>query len=282
MITDIPFITTDATTQYDNFKKFMDTINSPKTKKKLIECGLLNKGDDTKKLLYLFGHINTFTNSLHKKSQNVNENLASIWLSKVKDNAIKKSIENDIPKYNHIDDSFLQYIAKLSINNDNIAKLQDILLSKGIILIYEKNIEGMKLDGAVFKLQNGTPVIGMSVNYKTIDRFWFTLLHELAHIVLLHLDNDGIILDERIYKPNNKDSNNDVENEANKLAEKSFLCDYDISTINRAESILKVANKLEIHHLIIAGMINKRKNYQFGIYHDMSKDFDVKDIVFGK
>ncbi len=48
------------------------------------------------------------------------------------------------------------------------------------------------LDGAAFYL-NSNPVIALTLRYDRIDSFWFTLMHELAHIVLGHqgayLDN---------------------------------------------------------------------------------------------
>ncbi|MGA3843425.1 ImmA/IrrE family metallo-endopeptidase [Ralstonia nicotianae] len=39
-------------------------------------------------------------------------------------------------------------------------------------------------DGVVFCLDDGHPVIGLSLRHPRLDIFWFTLMHELAHIVL--------------------------------------------------------------------------------------------------
>ena len=45
----------------------------------------------------------------------------------------------------------------------------------------------MSADGAVFHPSTGHPVIAMSLRFPRLGYFWFTLLHELAHLVL-HAD----------------------------------------------------------------------------------------------
>ena len=58
-----------------------------------------------------------------------------------------------------------------------------MLLEHGIVLVIEPQITGMKVDGAAF-LVDGAPVIGVTLLKDTVDNFWFTLLHEIAHVVL--------------------------------------------------------------------------------------------------
>ena len=41
----------------------------------------------------------------------------------------------------------------------------------------------MKIDGAAF-LVDEIPVIGMTLRLDAVDNFWFTLLHEVAHVIL--------------------------------------------------------------------------------------------------
>ncbi len=49
------------------------------------------------------------------------------------------------------------------------------------------------LDGAVLKLPDGTPVIGLTLRYDRVDNFWFCLLHELAHVGR-HMEGDGDVV----------------------------------------------------------------------------------------
>ena len=44
-------------------------------------------------------------------------------------------------------------------------------------------LPGTFLDGAVMLLDGSTPVIGLTLRHDRVDNFWFTLLHELSHLV---------------------------------------------------------------------------------------------------
>src|ERR1700761_5306506 len=44
------------------------------------------------------------------------------------------------------------------------------------------------LDGAALQLADGTPVIALTLRYDRLDSFWFTLFHEVGH-VLLHFNH---------------------------------------------------------------------------------------------
>ena len=66
------------------------------------------------------------------------------------------------------------------------------------------------LDGAVFYLDDN-PVVVVTLRYDRIDNFWFTLLHEIAHVVL---KDKGTHIDDRIMDP----SKLDIEKRADKMA----------------------------------------------------------------
>jgi HTH-type transcriptional regulator/antitoxin HigA len=82
----------------------------------------------------------------------------------------------------------------------------------GVIFFVLPHLQKTYLDGAAF-LSGKNPVIVYTGRYKRIDNFWFTVAHEIAH-VLKHLgENSPFILDDL------KDGEqNDLENEANALA----------------------------------------------------------------
>jgi len=93
---------------------------------------------------------------------------------------------------------------------EDVAQVPALLQSLGIHFIVVPHLTHTYLDGAAFIFE-GHPVTALTLRYDRIDSFWFTLLHELAHIVAghegLYLDN----LDER--------NGSDVEDEANQLAQ---------------------------------------------------------------
>jgi hypothetical protein len=63
------------------------------------------------------------------------------------------------------------------------------LLNKvGIHFIVLQHLPETYLDGACFFAPDGSPVFDLTLRHDRMDNFWFTIVHELAH---LYLDLDG-------------------------------------------------------------------------------------------
>jgi len=134
----------------------------------------------------------------------------------------------------------------------------------GVIYFVLPHLQKTYLDGAAF-ISGDNPVIVYTGRYKRIDNFWFTMAHEIAHI-LLHLDEQRpFILD------NLKDGErNEVEDEANshaaerlKHAEISeFLNPY--LDYLQASKVEECAAKYEVHPAIIMGKLayDKKLSYR--------------------
>ena len=91
----------------------------------------------------------------------------------------------------------------------SVAQIPRLLMRLGVHFVIVPHLSKTYLDGAAFYL-NGNPVIALTLRYDRIDSFWFTLMHELGHIVAGHqgsyLDNLDALED------------NDEETEANQKA----------------------------------------------------------------
>jgi len=59
----------------------------------------------------------------------------------------------------------------------------------GVRFLLFEHFDKTRTDGAAFLLASGHPVIVYTGRYGWLDHFWFTVAHELAHVVL-HLDDD--------------------------------------------------------------------------------------------
>ncbi|WP_019481158.1 XRE family transcriptional regulator [Arthrobacter sp. TB 23] len=82
--------------------------------------------------------------------------------------------------------------------SDNFAKLPAEFAAVGVRLVYVEAFPGSKLNGASFLLDddNRKPVIALSGRGKRLDVVLFTLLHEVAHIVLGHVTPERLVIDE--------------------------------------------------------------------------------------
>ena len=65
-------------------------------------------------------------------------------------------------------------------------KLKRCLADCGIALVFLPHLKGSFLHGATF-LAGNKIVIGLTARGKDADKFWFSLFHELAHIILGHI-----------------------------------------------------------------------------------------------
>jgi len=67
-----------------------------------------------------------------------------------------------------------------------LPELKEILRKCGVILVLSPHLPGSYLQGATF-MNDNHPIIGMTTRGKDADKFWFSLFHELAHILLDHI-----------------------------------------------------------------------------------------------
>lgn len=71
-------------------------------------------------------------------------------------------------------------------------QLKDLLASCGVALVFLQHLKGSFLQGATF-LSGNKIVLGMTTRGENADKFWFSLFHELAHIILGHIGKAGEI-----------------------------------------------------------------------------------------
>lgn len=265
---------------YENFKTFKERFEKL-PKKELIKRGWITSTTDMASLSGMLNDINAERGSaLFRKSDTANTSLCSLWLSKIKSDAELQVITTSIPSFQGLSKIDLITIAKLSVNTELLTSLQGLLYKKGVVLIYNRALPAMKLDGVVFKLASGNPVIGMSLRFSRLDNFWFTLMHELSHI-FLHFD----LLDSPILDDLEIETENEIEIAANRLAQDSFVdrriwrtCEpkYD----NSANVLERFANEIGVHKSIVAGMLRKETG-DYSIYSSIVNEINVREIIFG-
>jgi HTH-type transcriptional regulator/antitoxin HigA len=83
----------------------------------------------------------------------------------------------------------------------DIVSLPELFAEVGVRLVFVEAFPGSKMDGCSLLHEDGGPVIGISGRGKRFDKVLFTLLHEIAHINLGHLDGKSLVIDDRGEKP---------------------------------------------------------------------------------
>lgn len=158
------------------------------------------------------------------------------------------------------DTAVLRSIAKLSIHKNPLSVARSALGSLGVALVILDHLPGTHVDGAVMRRADGMPIIALSLRRNRIDNFWFTLLHECAHLAL-HMDGDGqVIVDDLEIS-----SSVDIELEADDAAQNALIPaglwqTESMGKFASAATLNSMANDAEVHLAIVAGRWQKQNN----------------------
>lgn len=152
-----------------------------------------------------------------------------------------------------IDAKTRRAVAQLSIHNDGPARARAMLSDLGIILVILPHLAGTHLDGAAMCRADGTPVIALTLRRDKIDNFWFTLLHELAHVAKHLTEERGVIVDDLEIS-----SVDEIEKEADQLAEDALIPADDWATLRKGAYIAgadveALAERAGVNVAIVAG-----------------------------
>lgn len=192
---------------------------------------------------------------LTRKSEAYNQYNASYAITWYRKATIEAS-RFKVPVYNKaLLEGLYHELHRYTIMDNGIGRFLDKLNEAGVIFFVLPHLQKTYLDGAVF-LKEQTPVIVYTGRYKRLDNFWFTLAHEIAH-VLLHLNAaTPFVLD------NLKDGEiNEIEKEANAMAGKQLKHEQIMEQLSANLHYLTTAHievcsaDLEIHPAIIIGKL---------------------------
>lgn len=200
------------------------------------------------------------------------------WLARVVQRAREKREHLGPFDQEILSTSFLRELAQLSWFDQGPLLAVEFLEKRGIAVVVEPHLKGTQLDGAALKDVDGAPIIGITLRYDRLDNFWFTLLHEVAHL-WKHVGERETFLDDL-----DASSEDRREAEANRLAKEAFIprliwkrSDAYISP--STESIDKLSRELKIHPAIIAGRLRKETgNYR--LFSDLIGQDQVKCMFF--
>jgi len=201
---------------------------------------------------------------LCKKSEAYNQfnaYYAATWFQMAKNTSFNYKVGEY--KKQRLEDLY-ERISDFTIQDDGISTFLNELNNCGVKFFVLPHLEKTYLDGSAF-LHKNNPVIVYTARYKRIDNFWFTVAHEIAH-VLKHLnDIFTFVLDNFKEEPSDN-----KEKEANKLASRHLkhpeILDFlqphfDYLTNSK---IIECSDSLNIHPAIIIGALafNKTISYR--------------------
>jgi HTH-type transcriptional regulator/antitoxin HigA len=144
--------------------------------------------------------------------------------------------------------------------------LRELLAAYGVAVIYLPHIGGSFLHGATFYDGNKI-VMGLTVRGKTADKFWFSLFHELGHIVLGHVSK-------------HKNYSQKCEIEADNFARDMLITpeDYEKFVVKRVfsvSSIKEFATNIGVTPGIIVGRLQKDHFIGYDKYNSLKVKYAI-------
>jgi len=153
-----------------------------------------------------------------------------------------------------ITESWLRDLAQLSRFETGPRNAREYLAEHGIALVIEPHFKKTYLDGAAM-LDEGTPIVGLTLRHDRLDNFWFALMHELRHVQKHLTLEQGFIADNLEEK-----STSVQELEADQGAREALIPAqaWDASMVKLTHDIedaKELAHELRINVSIVAGRL---------------------------
>lgn len=162
-----------------------------------------------------------------------------------------------------IDLALMSELARFSRFQKGPMRAQEFLAHHGVHLVILAHLPRTYLDGAAMLADDGTPVIGLTLRYDRTDSFWFSLLHELAHVAL-HLDEQrASCFDDFDLK-----DGDEIEKEADEMARDALIPPEEWETSGVLDNptpsaVIELAQRLKINPAIVAGRVRRETgNYR--------------------
>lgn len=191
--------------------------------------------------------------SAHLRSNEKETDSYAIWAWQVR--ILQKAQLEPLPvryEKNTVNLAWMKKLVQLSWSEKGPLLAKEYLNRSGIHLVFEEHLPKTYLDGAVCLTADGNPVIALTLRHDKLDNFWFTLMHELAHIAL-HMDGSDIWFIDDL----DSDSSEKIEQQADTLAQQALISDEDFNCLKSKDhtNIIVLAKKLSISPCIIAGRV---------------------------
>ncbi|MBQ3924908.1 MAG: HigA family addiction module antidote protein [Firmicutes bacterium] len=145
-------------------------------------------------------------------------------------------------------------------------QIKKCLADHGIALVFLPHLKGSFLQGASF-LDGNKIVVGLTARGKDADKFWFSLFHEIAHIVLGHVG-----------KPDG--TSEEDEKAADKWSGDILIAPDDLEVFRKErdyseKSVFRFAEEQGIAPGIVIGRLQKEGMIKYSMMNDLKEKYEI-------
>lgn len=164
--------------------------------------------------------------------------------------------------------NFLSDIRAMTKMNPGVfcRQLKEVFVDCGVAIVFLPHIGGSFLHGATF-YDNDKIVMGLTVRGKYADRFWFSLFHEVAHIIYGHIGQSSgtTIVDEAA---------------ADEFAKETLIPNREFSSfiskgVYTKSSLIRFADNVGVDAGIVLGRLQKEGYVNYNRYNDLKIKYKI-------
>ncbi len=163
----------------------------------------------------------------------------------------------------------LAKLSKLSAHEDGPKRAKDALSSLGVHLVCISHLPKTYLDGAALRsVDGGAPIVALTLRYDRIDNFWFSLLHELAHVGRHFNGEVEAFVDDFSLREAPSRHEDPREKEADEWAEEALIsrelwATGGLTSHASYSGIIAFSQRIGVHPAIVAGRVrHQTRNFR--------------------
>lgn len=143
----------------------------------------------------------------------------------------------------------------------HISLIQEILNDCGILFVVEKDVKKAPIKGLTVKTKKDQVMIALTIRGKFVDIFWFTLFHEIAHVIY-----GDYLKNQKHWEKDNKIEKKADEYAANALIDKEAYKEFIIKKDFSIEAIRHFAKINNVLPTIVIGRLMNDEHIPWSAY----------------
>lgn len=152
-------------------------------------------------------------------------------------------------------------------------RIRQLCADAGVAVVFVPEVSGARVSGATRWLSPVKAMVAQSLRHKSDDHFWFTLFHELGH-VLLHGKRDVFV--DQIDGPDSREEQEANEFARSKLVPRRLYSDLVSRTSLYPEDIAEFAEAIEIAPGIVVGMLQHDRRIPYNRANGLKRRFEFQ------
>lgn len=167
------------------------------------------------------------------------------------------------------------------LSNQFVPRLEQIFSECGVIFVMLPKMKNANINGVVKWISNNKALLAINDRYSYADSFWFSLMHEIKHILQHKISQVMISYENGIDELNKKLEVEADEFACNFLIPKKEYDRFTSASDFSKKAIYNFAQKISIHPGIVVGRLQNDGLIEYSFFNELKIKYkiDLKNIL---